>query len=127
MDYVLTSAGYFADYVDSIRQASPLHAENVDPVDRASTDTRFYISDDANSGFAVSSDGELKHVFSLLPGRGDEIVSTAVAAGAEHLNCFDGHLTRLYARHGFIVSERTPNWNADGPDVVVMQHVNRYN
>lgn len=126
MHFLQTSPGYFAEITEDLRQCSPIHAENVDPVD-IHAEARFYLSDDQTAGFAITTDGELKYVWSTLPGQGDAIVSTAVEAGAEHLNCFDGHLVTLYSRHGFVVDSRTPNWTEGEPDVVTMSHTNRYN
>jgi hypothetical protein len=53
-------------------------------------------------------------------GRGDALVSDAIARGAKHLNCFDGYLPTLYARHGFVEVRREPNWTEGGPDIVYM-------
>lgn len=72
------------------------------------------------SGFAVTPDAELIGVFSAVRGRGDDIVRAAIAAGATHLDCFDGYLPALYARHGFVETRREPNWTPGGPDVVYM-------
>ena len=87
--------------------------------DRATT--AHYLSADRLSGYAVRTSGELVYVFSDVKGRGDAIVSSAVANGATHLDCFDGYLTTLYARHGFIDYKRESNWTPGGPDVVYMQ------
>lgn len=79
-----------------------------------------YISSDGLSGFAVCSDGELVGVFSLVKGRGAELMRHAVYRGAHYLDCFDGFLPRLYAAHGFLEVARFRNWNPGGPDVVHM-------
>lgn len=78
------------------------------------------LSDDGLSGYAVQPDGELVGVFSLVRGRGDELVTDAIANGATHLDCFDGYLVDFYRRHGFGVHRREANWNPGGPDVVYM-------
>jgi len=89
--------------------------------------TEYYLSDDGLSGFALSADGsgdsDLRGVFSLVKGRGDRLVSEAVFYGANTLDCFDGYLPTLYAKHGFVESVRQPNWTEGGPDVVYMTHV----
>lgn len=68
----------------------------------------------------MTSEGVLIGVFSLVRGRGDALVAGAVAHGARHLDCFDGYLPTLYARHGFAESHRESNWTPGGPDVVYM-------
>lgn len=85
--------------------------------------TRYFLTTDERSGYAIRPDGELVYVFSLEPGRGNSLVSSAIANGAERLDCFDGYLPRLYASHGFVVVERERNWNPGGPDVVYMRTV----
>lgn len=82
--------------------------------------TRYFLTDDLGSGFAIRPDGELVFVFSTVRGRGANIVSTAVKRGADRLDCFEGYLTELYARHGFVEYDRDDNWTPGGPDVVWM-------
>lgn len=79
------------------------------------------LSDDRQSGFAVKPDGELTAVFSAVKGRGMVLVREAIRRGAFHLNAFDGYLTGLYGRCGFVESKREPNWTAGQPDVVFME------
>lgn len=75
---------------------------------------------DGLSGYAVRADGELTNVFSVERGRGDGIVTSALSSGAVYLDCFDGYLPEFYARHGFEVNARVPNWTPGEPDVVYM-------
>lgn len=82
-------------------------------------DARCYLSNDDASGYAIVA-GDLRYVFSTVKGRGDELVADAIRNGARSLDCFDGYLTTLYTRHGFVVVRRVPNWTAGGPDVVYM-------
>lgn len=79
-----------------------------------------YVTADGASGYVVTASGDLRYVFSTVPGRGDALVSSAVQNGARTLDCFDGYLVTLYARHGFRVTSRSANWSAGGPDVVDM-------
>lgn len=79
-----------------------------------------YIATDALSGFAITPEGELLGVFSLVSGRGAELMKHAVYRGAHFLDCFDGYLTRFYASHDFVEVGRVRNWNPGGPDVVYM-------
>lgn len=120
-DFHQVRPGQFAEATESLRLESPLHAENVDPCgDIAAYDgIRCFMS--PLSGYAITADGELKFVWSVGRGQGDSIVADAVRRGAKHLNCFDGHLSALYARHGFAVTERLENWDPEGPDVVTMR------
>jgi hypothetical protein len=83
-------------------------------------DGTFYLSDDGLSGYGVTTDGTLVGVFSLAKGRGDAIVSDAISHGARSLDCFDGYLVKLYARHGFTVTKREANWTHGEPDVCYM-------
>lgn len=82
--------------------------------------TIYALARDGRSGYAVRPDGELVLVFSLERGRGDVIVSGAVADGAVYLDCFDGYLPRLYGRHGFVECQRVANWTPGEPDVIYM-------
>lgn len=93
-----------------------------------------YLSADGQSGFAIKPDGELISVFSLVRGRGDELVEAALQMGARRLDCFEPYLPRLYGRHGFQETDRyqwddkyaPPLWDYarfGRPDVVVMERV----
>lgn len=86
-------------------------------------DARYYLTTDGGSGYGVTDDGELIGVHSLVKGRGDALVSHAIAHGATRLDCFDGYLVTLYRRHGFGVTRREANWTPGGPDVVYMSNV----
>lgn len=94
-----------------------------------------YVSEDGNSGFYVTKDGELISVFSSARGRGESIMRAAIKAGATHLDCYDHpanhHLPELYSRWGFRETERLKwdnqyapsGWNYEKnnhPDVVFM-------
>lgn len=83
---------------------------------------RYYlVSDDSATvaGYAILN-GELVAVHSLVKGLGDWLVRNAVADGAIYLDCFEGHLSELYARHGFNIHFRVPNYVQGGPDIVGM-------
>jgi hypothetical protein len=84
------------------------------------TTVSYHLTDDGLSGFGVTDTGELIALFSLARGRGDVLVSAATDAGATRLDCFDGYLPSLYARHGFVPVRREENWTPGGPDVVYM-------
>lgn len=73
------------------------------------------------AGVAITGDGELVGLFNVGPkGLGGLLVDIAVQLGAQRLNCFEG-LVPFYARHGFEVVGREPNWTPGGPDVVFME------
>lgn len=121
MDFLMTTPDNFAEIVAELRATSPLHQENVSPpMPWAGSSVRYYLAEDGSAGFAVAHDGELRHVWSTKRGQGDAIVAAAVDAGADNLDCFEGHLSSLYARHGFRIVKREANWDAGGPDVVYM-------
>jgi len=82
---------------------------------------RFMLTADGQSGFIVKNGGELIALFSTVKGRGHDLVQIAVQCGAEYLDCFDGFLPKLYAKHGFVTVKRELNWTLGGPDVVYMQ------
>lgn len=63
---------------------------------------------------------ELIGLFSNRKGMGDWLVQMAIKDGADHLDCFDGHLPEFYAKHGFRVHDRAANWAPGEPDVVFM-------
>lgn len=92
------------------------------------TEMRCFLSEDSRSGFVVKDSGELVNVFSLVKGRGDALVRAAIAEGATSLDCYDGHLPRLYGRNGFVETGRVAwddayapeGWTFGRPDVVFM-------
>lgn len=84
------------------------------------TDLTTYLHSDKCSGFAVAADGELVGVFSTVRGRGSDILTAALGAGAARLDCFDGFLPNLYKRFGFVETAREANWTPGEPDVVYM-------
>lgn len=81
---------------------------------------RFYLSEDALSGFGITPDGEFVGLFSLKNGRGDRLVTIAMECGANRLDCFDGFLPEFYSRHGWVEVDRVSNWTPGEPDVVFM-------
>lgn len=83
-------------------------------------ETVYFLALDGRSGFAIRPDGELVYVFSTVKGRGDGMLWKATDVGATHLDCFDGYLPTLYARHGFVETRREENWTPGDPDVVFM-------
>ncbi|MEU9126599.1 hypothetical protein AB0D08_00530 [Kitasatospora sp. NPDC048540] len=80
----------------------------------------YFLTDDLQSGFGISPDLELIGLFSLVKGRGECLITEALTAGAERLDCFDGFLPKLYERFGFRETERVANWTPGEPDVVFM-------
>lgn len=88
--------------------------------DEITGNVSFVLADDGLSGYGVTDEGTLVAVFSLIPGRGDALVLSAIENGATNLDCFDGYLPTLYGRHGFTETGRVPNWTPGAPDVVFM-------
>ena len=82
---------------------------------------RCFLTPDGKSGFAISKEGELVNLFSLVGGRGADLVQAAIQEGATKLDCFDGYLVRLYSGFGFQEYRREPNWTEGQPDVVYMR------
>ena len=85
--------------------------------------SRCYLSDDGRTGFYIAK-GNLSSLFNLNGnGDGEVAVRTAIDLGAYELNCFDGFLPGYYAKFGFVVVDRIPNWNGpEYPDVVYMEY-----
>lgn len=109
----------FASAVAGLKLESALHNENVDSVDPGLPGLKCYALADWSGGFSVL-DGRLCHVWSTERGQGDLLVSAGKRRGGKRLDCFEGHLSDLYARHGFVVVGRMANWDPEGPDVVEM-------
>ena len=80
-----------------------------------------YVNGQAACGYAIKDTGELCYVHALIRGCGDALVQDAIANGAKRLDCFDGYLVSLYARHGFVETARVPNYTKGDPDVVYME------
>ncbi len=95
---------------------------------------RLFLTADGNGGYGLK-DGELISVFSLGGTRlGPALVHDAIIRGARKLECLDAHnhLSRFYARVGFIEIQRIPwddqyapaDWNYarfGRPDLVFME------
>ncbi|GAA0945999.1 hypothetical protein [Actinocorallia libanotica] len=105
------------------RNESALIADMTSTPEQMPETATYYVSADGRSGFGVAHNGELIGVFSLERGRGEALVSHAVANGARRLDCFDGYLPKLYARHGFWEVARVANWTPGEPDVVFMERL----
>lgn len=88
--------------------------------DGASAGDAYVLTSGGMAGFIVRASGELVALFSRKKGYGDMLVKQAIQCGASHLDCFDGYLPKLYAKHGFIETDRAANWSEGEPDVVFM-------
>jgi len=93
-----------------------------------------FLSYDGKSGYAVTDDGMLISVFSIVSGRGHGIVESAIENAATMLECFEGFLSVMYAKHGFKEAMRDTfneefapaswNYSRDGkPDYLTMIRV----
>lgn len=88
------------------------------------TECSYFLSSDGRSGFFIHG-SIIRGLFSLERGRGDLLVTEAIRAGGRHLECYDGYLTDLYGRHGFVETAREANWTPGKPDVVWMRWEDR--
>lgn len=81
-----------------------------------------FLFEDGRGGFCVDRETkELCNIFSIEKNRGSELVAFAVHTNPKLcLDCFDGHLTNLYGKHGFKETHREKNWTAGEPDIVYM-------
>jgi len=113
-----TSPTDFLCAFSAARQVNEKIEEMTSPFDPSEGRTP-YLTEDKLSGFCLK-DGEITHLFSLVPGRGNSLIGDALCLGGRHLDCFDGYLTRFYTRFGFRVTRREKNWTPGEPDVVYM-------
>ncbi|MGW8953482.1 hypothetical protein [Streptomyces sp. NPDC055709] len=115
---------HHALYIGALRSArrqSELVAGATSKPDEMPRSHKYYLTEDFQSGFGVALDGTLVGLFSLVKGRGEDLVWDAVThKGAKKLDCFDGFLPEYYKRFGFVETERIPNWVQGEPDVVFM-------
>ena len=111
----------FAVAMRHARSVSERIAEATSSPDEMPSSYSFFLSEDAQSGYGVAGDGTLVGVFSLVKGRGESLIWSAILHhGAVKLDCFDGFLPDYYKRFGFAETERVPNWTPGEPDVVFM-------
>jgi len=113
-----TSPTDFLCAFTSARESNSIIADMTSPFSPSEGRTS-YLTEDRLSGFCIK-DGEITHLFSLVPGRGKMLVAEAIYHRGTHLDCFDGYLPRLYGQFGFKVDCREKNWTPGGPDVVYM-------
>ena len=119
----------FADTFEYVfnqaRIENPRIAESCSaPEDIERDGSTYFVSDDLSTGYIIREDGELCFLWSAEKGRGNLTVVDAIENGATHLDCFDGYLVELYARHGFVETRREANWTPGEPDVVYMARSN---
>lgn len=82
-----------------------------------------YLSKDKKSGYCITKQKEIISLFSIVKGRGNKIIKSAIKNGGNNLNCFDGYLSQFYKKNGFTEIKRIKNYNgADFPDVVYLQY-----
>lgn len=129
-DYHRVPRHNFAIAYHAARWESPVVRDATSPVEEVCdgryTRTLYCLAEDWMSGFAIrpgDEGNELIGVFSLVKGRGSRLIEAALDMGAERLDCFDGFLVDFYQRHGFVETERVPNWTEGEPDVVFMRKV----
>lgn len=112
---------YAAD-LKAAREQSPRVKEATTPPEDMPTDALYILSEDGKSGYGVTSGKELIGLFSLIKGRGGEMMFDAINLDeVQYLDCFDGFLPSHYEQYGFVEYKREPNWTEGGPDVVYMR------
>lgn len=115
-----TSAARYKAALRSARAASSRIADATSKPSEMPDDARYFLSEDGQAGFGVTTDGTLIGLFSRVKGRGDVLVNRAIREGARLLDCFDGFLPSYYEGYGFRETERVPNWTSGEPDVIFM-------
>jgi hypothetical protein len=98
------------------------------------------VLDDGSGGLAVKDNKDVVSVFRnpTMGKRGviDTLMPEAIAAGGDHLDCFNGYLPGTYAKFGFVPVARVKfsrgdapehwNYERDGePDIIFMAHDGR--
>jgi len=96
------------------------HSDSLSSIGELDKDARYYLSETGKSGFGITSDGTLIALHSTDKS-GRAAIKAAMKLGAYKLDCFAGYLSELYAKFGFEVVRREPNWTPGGPDVVWME------
>jgi predicted SprT family Zn-dependent metalloprotease len=127
-------AGEFVDKLNETKESDPKQYWSVDTVSLEDAKQGTVVKTEAGYGF-VSQSGDIKGVFKAnkesSEKTGDEVLKKAVKAGGIKLDNFDGYLTKIYERNGFVVASRIPfneeyapdGWNKEAhgtPDVVAM-------
>lgn len=114
----------FRAALSTARALRSIVAESTSTASEMPEAARYWLTADAQSGYGVTHDGELIGVFSLVKGRGSDLVWQAIVTGyAMRLDCFDGFLPAFYAGLGFRETYRVANYVKGGPDVVYMGRV----
>ena len=116
----VASAEDYRTMLGRARARSAQIANATSAPDEMPSDAVYLASSDGTRGLGIMPDGTLIGLYSTVRGSGDALVRTAVAHGAVALDCFDGYLPTLYARHGFRETRREANWTPGAPDVVYM-------
>ncbi len=117
---------FFVEFARAWRTSEAIRANCCRIQDIDTFGVKFYLSEDGQSGYGVRSDVcqggifNLNSVFSLIKGRGRELVKSAIDNKANSLDCFDGFLVDFYKSLGFIEYKRSPNWIEGEADVVFM-------
>lgn len=63
-----------------------------------------YLDLNSESGFALTSCGQLCHVFSCKKGMGSYAVLAAIELGANRLSCYNDKLEKYYKNFGFMTA-----------------------
>lgn len=112
----------FARALQGARRKSELIKEATTPPEDMPASAQYLLTQDGCSGYGVTEGRELIGLFSLVKGRGKNMVEEAIYLdGAQYLDCFDGFLPSYYEQFGFVEYKRETNWTEGGPDVVYMR------
>lgn len=86
-----------------------------------------FLDKDKKSGFSLTVDGALCHVFSLVKGRGKVAVAEAIKMGANRLSCFGDNLKKYYENFGFHVTLVEPQNNGVEKNWMCLKENMKYN
>ena len=103
------SAKIFAEAISASKENNPHSAAVYVYSEAEYAEMRLFLSEDKSCGVAVKKNGDIVSVFNTgKTHRGvvHALLTLAIEAGGNHLDCFDTVLPKLYAPHGFRVVVR---------------------
>ncbi len=104
------AARRFRNSISEAKKSMGTKGVSVDvyPVDEYQN-MRLFLAKDRLSGVAVKPDGTIVSVFknnTAPKGSADALMEVAISAGGNKLDAYDIYLPKIYARHGFKVTDR---------------------
>ncbi|MGI5085505.1 hypothetical protein [Treponema putidum] len=135
-DYIKATAKDFRDNFSKSIVANPYKAFVEIHDEDYYKSCKNFMQKDGLSGISVTKDGNIVSVFKakeMRKGELDRLIPLAIDNGGKKLDNFDGNLSNLYSKYGFIPVSKTPfndkfapsdwNYERDGrPDIIFWVH-----